>query len=64
MAVMKYKSFEEAGNHLTRLLPGDAIARLLRLQELLKHFRPPKRIQRGIFKFKTISEANEHRENT
>ena len=60
MPVYKYKSFEQAEAHLKELLPADPLERLLRLQALLAPLLPPKKIQRGVFKFKTIEEANRH----
>jgi len=64
MPVIKYKSFEEAEKDLSRLLPNDPIKRLLRLQEIINRINPPKKIQRGVFKFKSITEANTHRDST
>ena len=64
MPVIKYKSFEEAQKHLSRLLPDDPIKRLLRMQEFINRFRSHQKVDRGIFKFKTISEANKHRGNS
>lgn len=61
MAVYKYHSLEEAEKHLHELLPSDPLERLLKLETLLESLTPPKRIKRGIFKFKTIEEANLHR---
>jgi hypothetical protein len=60
MPVYKYKSFEQAEAHLKELLPADPFKRLLRLQALLAPLLPERKIQRGIFKFKTIEEANRH----
>ena len=63
MPVMKYKNFEDARNDLNRILPEDPINKLLRLQRLVNQLQPPKPVHRGIFKFKTMAEANKHREN-
>jgi hypothetical protein len=64
MPVYKYRTFEEAEEHLEQLLPTDPLQRLSKLGVLLKALIPSKKIQRGIFKFKTIKEANQHREST
>ncbi|NIT60296.1 MAG: hypothetical protein GWN00_30030 [Aliifodinibius sp.] len=64
MPVYKYQSLEAAEKHLRHLLPSDPIERLLNLETLLESLTPHKEIQRGIFKFKTIEEANNHRQKT
>ena len=61
MPVYKYKSFEEAEKHLQQLLPADPLVRLQRLQEMITVLKPPRKIQRGVFRFKSLTEANEHR---
>ncbi len=61
MPVYKYKSLEEAEKHLRELLPSDPLVRLRNLEELLSVLQPPKRIARGVFRFKTLAEANRHR---
>lgn len=62
MPVYKYRSFQEAEEHLNTLLSDDPLERVRRLESMLKLIRPPKKIQRGIFKFKTLEEANLHRQ--
>ncbi len=62
MPVYKYKTFEEAEQAQWCFEPDEAyfkrVERLLILgKSLLKIERP-----RGVFKFKTIEEANQHRE--
>jgi hypothetical protein len=61
MPIYKYRSFEEAEKHLQQLLPADPLIRLLRLQEIVAPLNPPCKIARGIFRFRTLAEANEHR---
>ncbi len=61
MPVYKYRSLEEAERHLHQLLPADPLVRLQRLEEMLSPLLPPKKIVRGIFRFKTLAEANAHR---
>ena len=61
MPVYKYRSLEEAEKHLQELLPADPLVRLRQLEELLSALLPPKPIARGIFRFKTMEEANAHR---
>ena len=65
MPIYKYQSFEDAEKHLDKLLPVDPIDRLVRLQNMLAGILPPNsiKIQRGIFKFKTLEEANRHRQS-
>ncbi len=64
MPIYKYKSLEEAEKHLQQLLPADPLVRLQRLQEFVNFFKPSQRIQRGVFKFLTLAEANAHRNTT
>lgn len=64
MPIYKYRSLEEAEKHLEKLLPADPITRLRRLEIFLVGLRPPKPVQRGIFKFKTLEAAAEHRRKT
>lgn len=61
MPVYKYRSLEEAEKHLQELLPADPLVRLRQLEELVSALLPPKPIARGIFRFKTMEEANAHR---
>lgn len=61
MPIYKYRSFEEAEKHLHKLLPADPLVRLRRLQEITALLSPPKQIPRGIFRFKSLTEANAHR---
>lgn len=63
MPVFKYKTHEEAEQHLDELLPSNPLKRLARLHEINDAIRPPSKIEKGVFYFKTIQEANEHREN-
>ncbi len=64
MPVQKFKTFEEAELALLNLHPDDAyfarVAELWNFADKLNHISYPK----GIFKFKTIEEANRHREET
>jgi hypothetical protein len=64
MPIYKYRSLQEAEAHLNQLLPADPLERLKRLEKLLVGLRPTPVIQRGLFKFKTLEEANLHRQNT
>ncbi len=61
MPVYKYKSFEDAREHLLELQPSHPLERLSNLQALLYALKPQKTCQQGIFKFKTFAEANKHR---
>jgi hypothetical protein len=62
MPIFKYKSFEEAERALWNFNPDDAyLDRVAALFELAKGLNPIK-YPPGIFKFKTIEEANRHRE--
>ena len=63
MPVQKFKTFEEADKALViTYYPDEAyykrVADLWNFANELDHFKWPK----GIFKFKTIEEANKHRE--
>ena len=62
MPVQKFKTFEEAEKALMNFKPDDAyLARVGELWDFANKLNPiyfPK----GIFKFKTIEEANKHRE--
>lgn len=64
MPLYKYKSLEEAEQHLRQLQSKDPLQRLSDLQDLVYTLRPPRKIQRGIFKFRTLEEANQHRKAT
>ncbi len=64
MPVYKYKSFTEAELHLKKLQSRDPLRRLSDLQDLLYALKPAGKIQRGIFKFKTLEAADEHRRKT
>jgi len=64
MPIYKYKSLEEAEKHLQQLLPADPLVRLKRLQEIVNFLKPPQRIERGVFRFSTLAEANAHRNST
>ncbi len=64
MPLYKYRSFQEAEAHLEKLLPADPLERLKRLEKFLVGLRPRTSIQRGLFKFKTLEEANQHRRMT
>lgn len=61
MPVYKYRSLEEAERHLRELLPQDPLVRFAEVDELAAVLKPRKKIGRGIFRFKTLAEANEHR---
>ncbi|MCG3119895.1 MAG: hypothetical protein ALAOOOJD_02448 [bacterium] len=64
MPIYKYRSLQQAEAHLQELLPADPLLRLKRLEKLLAGLRPPIVIQRGLFKFRTLEEANQHRQAT
>jgi hypothetical protein len=64
MPVYKYKSLQEAERHLRKLQSQDPLQRLSDLQDLVFTLKPPGKIQRGIFKFKTLEEAARHRQIT
>ncbi len=62
MPVQKFKTFEEAERALINFKPDDAyIAGIADLWDFADKLNPI-RYPRGIFKFKTIEEANKHRE--
>ena len=62
MPVQKFKSFEDAEKALWNYEPDDAyFQRVRRLFEFAEKLNPI-RCPHGIFKFKTIEEANRHRE--
>jgi hypothetical protein len=62
MPVQKFKTFEEAEKALWNFQPDDAyFARVAELWEFANKLNPIS-YPRGIFKFKTIEEANKHRE--
>lgn len=62
MPVFKYKSFEEAERALWNFNPDKKyLKQVSDLFELANRLNPIK-YPRGIFKFKTIEEANRHRE--
>ena len=58
MPVFKYKSFDEAEKALWNFNPDDAyFQRILKLFEFARQLNPI-RFPRGIFKYRTIEEAN------
>ncbi|NUO78971.1 hypothetical protein HUU05_02765 [candidate division KSB1 bacterium] len=61
MPLYKYRSLEEAERHLHQLLPQDPLIRFMEVDELVSALKPRKKIARGIFRFKSLAEANEHR---
>ena len=62
MPVQKFKTFEEAERALLNFQPDEAyFARVAELWEFANELDPIS-YPRGIFKFKTIEEANKHRE--
>lgn len=61
MPLYKYRSFQEAEEHLQKLLPADPLERLRSLEVILAALKPRKAIPRGVIKFKTLEEANRHR---
>jgi hypothetical protein len=62
MPVQKFKTFEEAEKSLWNLKPDDAyVARVAELWEFANKLNPIS-YPKGVFKFKTIEEANKHRE--
>ncbi|MDQ1352381.1 MAG: hypothetical protein QG657_2687 [Acidobacteriota bacterium] len=62
MPIQKFKTFEDAEKALLNAYPDDAyfarVAELWNFADKLNRISYPK----GIFKFKTIEEANRHRE--
>lgn len=61
MPVYKYKTFSDARRALWKFSPDEAYFKQVEeLWETANKLNPIK-YPRGIFKFKTISEANEHR---
>lgn len=64
MPIYKYKSLEAAEQHLKKLQSQDPFQRLSDLQNLIFALQSPGKIQRGLFKFKTLEEADQHRRNT
>jgi hypothetical protein len=62
MPVFKYKTFEEAERALWNFKPDENyFKRVAELWDFANQLNPI-RYPRGIFKFKTIEEANRHRE--
>jgi hypothetical protein len=62
MPVQKFKTFEEAEKALWNFKPDDAyLARVAELWDFANKLNPIS-YPKGIFKFKTIEEANKHRE--
>ncbi|MCI0515964.1 hypothetical protein L0128_22345 [candidate division KSB1 bacterium] len=62
MPVYKYKTFEEAERALWNFFPDEAYYdRVAELWEFANQLSPIT-YPRGIFKFRTIAEANQHRE--
>lgn len=64
MPVYKYRSLEEAEAHMKKLMPQDPLQRVSDLQDLVYALRPPQPAQRGVFKFRSIEEANKQLEQT
>lgn len=64
MPVYKYKSLESAEKHLKELMPKDPLLRLSDIQDLVYTLKPPGTARRGVFKFRDLQEANEHRKQT
>ena len=64
MPIYKYKSLEAAEKHLQVLLPDDPFKRLSNLERLITPIKPKKKIPKGIFKFKSLEQANQHRKET
>ncbi len=62
--IYKYKTFQDAQTHLDELLPKDPLEVLSRTWELAEGLHSRKNVQRGILKFKTIQEANKHKETS
>jgi len=63
MPIYKYRSLEEAEEHLKKLQPKDPLQLLSDLQDMVFALKPPKKIKRGIFKFRTLEQANKHRQD-
>lgn len=61
--IYKYKTFEEAEVHLSKLLPQDQMKVRSRIWDLAEGLHGEKHVQKGMLKFKTIEEANSHRES-
>ncbi|MDZ7289443.1 MAG: hypothetical protein ONB44_21910 [candidate division KSB1 bacterium] len=64
MPVYKYRSFHEARAHLAKLQAPDPLEKLARLEAFIRTLQPRKKLERGIFRFKTLEEANLHRKNS
>lgn len=61
--IKKFKTFEEARRDLWVMNPTpEYYKRVVNFYELASHFVKPK-VQKGIFKFKTFEEAQQHRAN-
>lgn len=62
MTIKKYKTFEAAADDLWNFNPDEnyykKLAVFFRFATQLNHYTPP----RGLFKFRTMIEANEHSE--
>lgn len=63
MPIYKYRSLEEAEEHLKKLQPKDPLRLLSDLQDMVFALKPPKKIKCGIFKFRTLEQANKHRQD-
>lgn len=62
MPVQKFKTFEEAERALMNFHPDEAYyARVAELWDFANTLNPVS-IPKGVFKFRTIEEANKHRE--
>jgi hypothetical protein len=62
MPVQKFKTFEEAEKALWKIKPDDTyLARVAELWDFANKLNPIS-YPKGVFKFKTIEEANKHRE--
>lgn len=64
MPVYKYKTFEEAEKALWNFEPDEAYFERVRQLFALAQQLNPVRCPRGVFKFKTIEEANKHRDES
>jgi len=64
MPVYKYKTFAHAEAHLQELLPSDPAEKIMRMQNILRIRGAAVSIQRGVHKFKSFAEAEEHRKGS
>lgn len=64
MPVYKYKSFEEARQALWKINPDESLESLSKLWDLAGLLIRDRKFHRGVLKFKSLEEANKHRQNS